>query len=157
MGIILLPQLYELVPEWLFFSVLFGWLAYVVVAIMALRSRWIAYPLAFVFHSHVGGFTASAGTLLVRGGRSLIGIRHFHCRFCSSSCPHNPDTDLALQEPIKESLVLGKNISKPKTVAQHFFTHLDLNRPLEEWHVVDECVKLTILTTRIHSSWQVSK
>jgi len=48
MGIILLPQLYELVPEWLFFSVLVGWLAYVVVAIMALRSRWIAYPLAFV-------------------------------------------------------------------------------------------------------------
>jgi hypothetical protein len=48
LGIVLLPQLYVLVPTWLFYSVLGGWLAYVVVAILAATGRRIAYPLAFV-------------------------------------------------------------------------------------------------------------
>ena len=47
-GIVLLPQLYVLVPKWLFFSVLVGWLAYVAVAVLATVRRRIAYPLAFV-------------------------------------------------------------------------------------------------------------
>ncbi|MGA2972529.1 MAG: hypothetical protein ABSE39_07890 [Candidatus Bathyarchaeia archaeon] len=48
LGIVLLPQLYPLVPTWLFLSVLGGWLAYVIVAILAATGRRIAYPLAFV-------------------------------------------------------------------------------------------------------------
>jgi hypothetical protein len=48
LGGVLLPQLYGLVPVWLFSSVLVGWLAYVVVAVLAAKGRSIAYPLAFV-------------------------------------------------------------------------------------------------------------
>jgi hypothetical protein len=47
-GIVLLAQLYGLVPVWLFFSVLVGWLAYLVVGVLAARGRPIAYPIAFV-------------------------------------------------------------------------------------------------------------
>lgn len=47
-GIVLLPQLYVLVPLWLFLSVLVGWLAYSAVAVLATVGRRIAYPLAFV-------------------------------------------------------------------------------------------------------------
>ena len=47
-GIVLLPQLFVLVPTWLFVSVLIGWLAYVAVAVLAAVGRRIAYPLAFV-------------------------------------------------------------------------------------------------------------
>ncbi|MFI5450462.1 MAG: hypothetical protein ACHQ03_11935 [Candidatus Bathyarchaeia archaeon] len=47
-GVVLLPQLFMLVPTWLFFSVLIGWLAYVAVAVLAAVGRRIAYPLAFV-------------------------------------------------------------------------------------------------------------
>jgi len=47
-GVVLLPQLFLLVPTWLFFSVLVGWLAYLAVAVLAAAKRRIAYPLAFV-------------------------------------------------------------------------------------------------------------
>ena len=48
LGIVLLPQLYGLVPSWLFLSVLVGWLAYVIVAVLVAKGRSVAYPLAFV-------------------------------------------------------------------------------------------------------------
>jgi len=48
LGVLLLPQLYGLVPTWLFISVLGGWLAYVLVAALAATGRRTAYPLAFV-------------------------------------------------------------------------------------------------------------
>jgi hypothetical protein len=48
MGILLLLQLYALVPSWLFYSVLVGWLAYVIVAALAATGHGIAYLLAFV-------------------------------------------------------------------------------------------------------------
>jgi lysylphosphatidylglycerol synthetase-like protein (DUF2156 family) len=48
LGVALLPQLYGLVPIWLFFSVLVGWLAYVVVAILAAKGMRIAYPFALM-------------------------------------------------------------------------------------------------------------
>jgi hypothetical protein len=47
-GIVLLPQLFFLVPTWLFYSVLVGWLAYLATAVLAAAGRRIAYPLAFV-------------------------------------------------------------------------------------------------------------
>jgi len=47
-GVILLVQLYTLVPNWLFYSVLSGWVIYVVVAIFAATGRKEAYPLALV-------------------------------------------------------------------------------------------------------------
>jgi len=48
LGVVLLPQLYGLVPLWLFSSVFVGWLAWVVVAALAAKGRRIAYPLALV-------------------------------------------------------------------------------------------------------------
>ena len=47
-GIVLLFQLYVLVPRWLFYSVLMGWVAYVAVAILAATGRKVAYPFAFI-------------------------------------------------------------------------------------------------------------
>jgi hypothetical protein len=48
LGAVLLYQLYCLVPQWLFSSVLVGWLAYLAVAVLVAAWRRIAYPLAFV-------------------------------------------------------------------------------------------------------------
>ena len=48
MGVVLLPQLFGLVPTWLFFSVFVGWLAWVVVAVLVGKGRSIAYPFALV-------------------------------------------------------------------------------------------------------------
>jgi len=48
LGVALLPQLYGLVPSWLLLSILVGWLAYLVVAVLVATGRSIAYPLAFV-------------------------------------------------------------------------------------------------------------
>ena len=48
LGILLLAQLQILVPTWLFYSVLLGWFAYLLVAIVALSGRRIAYPFAFI-------------------------------------------------------------------------------------------------------------
>lgn len=48
LGFVLLPQLYVLVPTWLFYSVVGGWLAYLIVAIMAATGHKVAYPLALV-------------------------------------------------------------------------------------------------------------
>jgi hypothetical protein len=47
-GIVLLLQLYYLVPRWLFYSVLAGWVAYVIVAALAATGHRVAYTLAFV-------------------------------------------------------------------------------------------------------------
>jgi len=46
LGLILLPQLYGIVPSWLFFSVLGGWVAYVIVAVLASKGKETAYPAA---------------------------------------------------------------------------------------------------------------
>jgi hypothetical protein len=48
LGAVLLPQLYGVVPAWLFYSVLGGWLAYVLVAMLAATRHRIAYVFAFV-------------------------------------------------------------------------------------------------------------
>ena len=48
MGVVLLPQLFFMAPMWLFYSVLVGWLAYVVVAVAAASRRETAYPVALV-------------------------------------------------------------------------------------------------------------
>ena len=47
LGVVLLPQLYGIVPAWLFYSVLGGWLAYVLVAVLTATGHRIAYVLAF--------------------------------------------------------------------------------------------------------------
>ncbi len=47
-GLILLIQLYSLVPSWLFYSVLTGWVVYLVVAIFAATGHKQAYPLALI-------------------------------------------------------------------------------------------------------------
>ncbi len=47
LGVILLAQIYFLVPPWLFYSVLGGWLAYLLVAFAAAKRHRFAYPAAF--------------------------------------------------------------------------------------------------------------
>ena len=48
LGVALLLQLHVLVPAWLFYSVLVGWFAYLLVAIGVATGHEHAYPLAFV-------------------------------------------------------------------------------------------------------------
>jgi len=48
LGVVLLPQLYLLVPVWLFYSVLTGWAAYVVVALAVATGHKVGYPIAFI-------------------------------------------------------------------------------------------------------------
>lgn len=48
LGLVLLPQIYILVPTWLFYSILAGWFAYLLVAIATATGHKIAYPLAFL-------------------------------------------------------------------------------------------------------------
>ena len=43
-GAILLPQIYFLVPTWLFYSVLAGWVAYLLLAVATARHLKVAYP-----------------------------------------------------------------------------------------------------------------
>jgi hypothetical protein len=47
-GVVLLIQLYSLVPAWLFYTVLVGWTLYLLVAIEVARGNEIAYPAALV-------------------------------------------------------------------------------------------------------------
>jgi hypothetical protein len=47
-GLLLLAQLYSLVPTWLFYSVLAGWIVYVLAAVAAAIGRKTAYPVAFL-------------------------------------------------------------------------------------------------------------
>ena len=48
LGIILLLQLRILVPAWLFYSVLVGWVCYLVVAAAVATGHKVAYPIAMV-------------------------------------------------------------------------------------------------------------
>jgi hypothetical protein len=48
LGLALLAQLYALVPSWLFYSVLAGWVAYLVVGISVTFRIGIAYPISLV-------------------------------------------------------------------------------------------------------------
>src|SRR2546427_10985696 len=45
LGAVLLIQLFALVPFWLFYSVLAGWIAYVIVALALAKGLNMAYPL----------------------------------------------------------------------------------------------------------------
>ena len=47
-GAILLSQIYSLVPTWLFYLVLSGWVAYLLVAVATARHLKVAYPLAIL-------------------------------------------------------------------------------------------------------------
>jgi len=46
LGAILLIQLFALVPSWLFYSVLVGWIAYLFVALAVAKGLKMAYPLS---------------------------------------------------------------------------------------------------------------
>src|SRR5437879_13311942 len=48
LGAVLLIQLFALVPFWLFYSVLAGWIAYVIVALAVAKDFRMAYPLSLV-------------------------------------------------------------------------------------------------------------
>ena len=49
LGAALLIQLFAIVPVWLFFSVLAGWIAYLTVAVAIAKGSKMAYPLGLVF------------------------------------------------------------------------------------------------------------
>ena len=48
LGVVLLIQLFALVPVWLFYSVLAGWIAYLIVALAVAKGLKVAYPLSLV-------------------------------------------------------------------------------------------------------------
>jgi hypothetical protein len=48
LGAALLIQLFEIVPVWLFYSVLAGWIAYLIVALAVAKGLKMAYPLSLV-------------------------------------------------------------------------------------------------------------
>lgn len=48
LGVALLAQLYSVVPSWLFYSVLVGWIAYLVVGIAVTLQVSIAYPISIL-------------------------------------------------------------------------------------------------------------
>ena len=48
LGAALLIQLFAIVPVWLFYSVLAGWVAYVIVALAVAKGLKMAYPLSLV-------------------------------------------------------------------------------------------------------------
>ena len=48
LGAVLLIQLFALVPFWLFYSVLAGWIAYLIVALAVAKGLKVAYPLSLV-------------------------------------------------------------------------------------------------------------
>jgi hypothetical protein len=48
LGVALIAQLYSLVPSWLFYSVLTGWIAYLIVGIAVAMRKNVAYPLSVV-------------------------------------------------------------------------------------------------------------
>jgi len=48
LGAALLIQLFAIVPVWLFYSVLAGWIAYLIVAVAIARGLKMAYPLSLV-------------------------------------------------------------------------------------------------------------
>jgi len=48
LGVALVVQLYSLVPSWLFYSVLAGWIAYLVVGIAVALRKDVAYPMSLV-------------------------------------------------------------------------------------------------------------
>jgi hypothetical protein len=45
---LLLVQLYPIVPSWLFYSVLAGWIAYLITAVAVARGLRMAYPVSLV-------------------------------------------------------------------------------------------------------------
>ena len=47
-GVALIVQLYSLVPSWLFYSVLAGWIAYLITGLAAALHKSAAYPLSLV-------------------------------------------------------------------------------------------------------------
>jgi hypothetical protein len=48
LGAILLVELYAVVPVWLFYSVLAGWVAYLITAVAIAKDLKIAYPLSLI-------------------------------------------------------------------------------------------------------------
>ncbi|HEX9197635.1 MAG TPA: hypothetical protein VF906_07565 [Candidatus Bathyarchaeia archaeon] len=48
LGVPLIVQLYPLVPSWLFYSVLAGWIAYLITGLAAALHKSAAYPLSLV-------------------------------------------------------------------------------------------------------------
>src|SRR2546425_2355490 len=48
LGAVLLIQLFALVPVWLFYSVLAGWIAYLFVALAVAKGLKMAYPLSLI-------------------------------------------------------------------------------------------------------------
>jgi hypothetical protein len=47
-GVLLLIQLFPLVPAWLFYSVFLGWIAYLLVATAVAKGYYKTYPVAFI-------------------------------------------------------------------------------------------------------------
>jgi len=76
LGAVLLIQLFALVPFWLFYSVLAGWIAYVIVALAVAKGLKMAYPLNLVLAilTLAVSLSRSEHYLLIQAGLSLASL-----------------------------------------------------------------------------------
>lgn len=75
-GLLLLLQLYAVAPIWLFYSILGGWLIYLLVAVAAATGHKVAYPAACLLSiiTLLISLPQPEHYSLVRGGFSLASI-----------------------------------------------------------------------------------
>ena len=76
LGAVLVVQLYTIVPSWLFYSVLAGWVAYLITAIGVARGLKIAYPvsLALAILTLAVSLPQPEHSSLVQAGLSLASL-----------------------------------------------------------------------------------
>jgi len=76
LGAALLIQLFAIVPVWLFYSVLAGWVAYVIVALAVAKGLKMAYPLNLVLAilTLAVSLSRSEHYLLIQAGLSLASL-----------------------------------------------------------------------------------
>ncbi len=76
LGAALLIQLFAIVPVWLFYSVLAGWVAYVIVALAVAKGLKMAYPLSLVLAilTLAVSLPRSEHYLLIQAGLSLASL-----------------------------------------------------------------------------------
>ena len=76
LGVLLLVQLYSVVPSWLFYSVLAGWIAYLVTGVAIARGLKTAYPISLILAvlTLIVSLPQPEHSSLVRAGLSLASL-----------------------------------------------------------------------------------
>jgi hypothetical protein len=112
-GALLLVQLYPISPSWLFYSVLTGWIAYLVTAVFVARGLRIAYPVSLLLAIlTLAVFTATTGALFTCTSRVQFRISNFHCRVGPPSCRNPFCLCLSVHDP--KTLRISRAIGMPE-------------------------------------------